>query len=162
MALDYSLPADPAVGAAIREKRQARGWSLPRLAVHTGLNADYLRAVEKARRRPTDATLESILGVLADKPAKPATRRQRRLLRLAAKLEMIPSNMVPLPRAPSKRQEREWRQQQQSRQAVTTSPDPLTIASYASPDSAICSHCQLPKVVQLPAGRWCQYCHVFV
>lgn len=52
MALDYSLPADPAVGAAIREKRQARGWSVPRLAVHTGLNADYLRAVERRAGAP--------------------------------------------------------------------------------------------------------------
>lgn len=164
---DYSLPADPAVGAAIREKRLAQGWSLPRLALYTGLNADYLRAVEKARRRPTDATLESILEVLADAPAKPATRRQRRLLRLAAKLELLPGDkaraaqqLVPLPHTPSKRQQRLPKREPQP--AISPPVPPPTIASYARPDSAICPHCQLPKVVQLPAGRWCQYCHIFV
>jgi transcriptional regulator with XRE-family HTH domain len=41
-------------GKQLRKARLARGWSLPELAAHTGINAAHLSRIETGRRPPTE------------------------------------------------------------------------------------------------------------
>jgi len=51
-------------GAILRRERQARGWTLRKLAQRAGMNAQYLGVVEAGRNVPSLCTILELAEVL--------------------------------------------------------------------------------------------------
>ncbi len=58
------LPPDPALGLAIKELREARGWTQEELASHAGTTVGTISRVEAAKNAPAWATVMQIIDAL--------------------------------------------------------------------------------------------------
>ena len=56
-------------GAILRRERQARGWTLRKLAQRSGMNAQYLGVVEAGRNIPSLCTILELADVLGAEAA---------------------------------------------------------------------------------------------
>jgi len=57
-------PAPPAVGARVRDLREARGLSLRGLSARSGLSINAISLIERGRSSPTVASLHALAGAL--------------------------------------------------------------------------------------------------
>ncbi len=58
------LPPDPALGLAIKELREARGWTQEELASNAGTTVGTISRVEAAKNAPAWATVMQIIDAL--------------------------------------------------------------------------------------------------
>jgi transcriptional regulator with XRE-family HTH domain len=68
---------DPALAAAIRGQRHARGLTQERVAHTAGITAGTYNAIERGRTNPTWSTVKRIAGALALKPSELAASAER-------------------------------------------------------------------------------------
>jgi transcriptional regulator with XRE-family HTH domain len=58
------LPADPALGRAIRQLREQRGLTQEELATHAGMTFGTLSRLESAKSAPAWATVRALIEML--------------------------------------------------------------------------------------------------
>ncbi len=66
-----------ALGVALRQARQAKGWSQEDLALKTGVHRNYIGGIERGERSPTVATVAKLAAEL-DTPLDELFRQARR------------------------------------------------------------------------------------
>jgi transcriptional regulator with XRE-family HTH domain len=59
------LPADPALGLAIRQLREQRGLTQEELAIHAGMTFGTVSRLESAKSAPAWATVRALVEALA-------------------------------------------------------------------------------------------------